>query len=68
VDICFAKVDVETLDDNLDLESNNILINMDETSCKSINGRRVADRILKAVPDQEKFRQTLRIIKLWAKN
>lgn len=41
---------------------------MDEKSCQSLNGRRVADQILKAVPNADHFRQTLRMIKLWAKN
>ena len=29
---------------------------MDEKSCQSLNGRRVADQILKAVPNPDHFR------------
>ena len=68
VDMSFAQLDMQTIEDNLDLSDNKLLINMDDKSCKSLNGRRVADLILKSVPDAEIFRQTLRAIKLWAKN
>ena len=68
IDISFAQLDAQTIEEDLDLTNNNILINMDENSCRSLNGRRVADRILKAVPQPNHFRMTLRMVKLWAKN
>ena len=68
IDMCFAQLDMERIDDGLNLNDNNLLMNLDEKSCKSLNGRRVADMILNSVPNKETFRQTLRFIKLWARN
>ncbi len=68
IDMSYAQLDMERIDDNLNLNDNNLLMNLDEKSCKSLNGRRVADMILKSVPNIETFRSTLRCIKLWAKN
>lgn len=68
IDMSFAQLDMERIDDGLNLNDNNLLMNLDEKSCKSLNGRRVADMILNSVPNKETFRQTLRFIKLWAKN
>ncbi|CAK8994892.1 unnamed protein product [Durusdinium trenchii] len=44
-----------------------VLKNMDEKSVRCLNGFRVADQILKLVPNQETFRRTLRFIKYWAR-
>ncbi|CAO3617368.1 unnamed protein product [Mucor hiemalis] len=39
---------------------------MDEVSIRSLNGHKVANDILRLVPDLDTFRTTLRCIKLWA--
>ena len=68
IDMSYAQLDMERIDDRLNLNDNNLLMNLDEKSCKSLNGRRVADMILESVPNKETFRSTLRCIKLWSKN
>jgi len=68
IDMSFAQLDMERIDESLNLNDNNLLMNLDEKSCKSLNGRRVADMILNSVPNKDAFRSTLRCIKLWAKN
>ena len=58
----------EVGDDLENLLDDNVLKNCDDSSVRSLNGSRVADIILKTVPDIESFRTTLRCIKLWAKS
>lgn len=39
-----------------------------ETTVRSLNGTRVADSILRLVPQHEPFKLALRLIKMWCKN
>ena len=50
------------------LDDDILLRNLDEKSIRSLNGCRVADEILKAIPNQKTFTVALRAVKLWAKN
>lgn len=68
IDLVFARIAYSEVGDDLkDLLDDNILKNCDKDCIKSLNGSRVADIILKEVPNLESFRITLRCIKLWAK-
>lgn len=68
LDMVFARLTLSTIPDQLDLNDDQILLNLDPWSVRSLNGCRVADEILQLVPDQQTFRSTLRAIKFWAKN
>lgn len=69
IDLVFARIESKEVGDDLEnLLDDNVLKNCDDSSVRSLNGSRVADIILKTVPDIESFRTTLRCIKLWAKS
>ncbi|KAG8094512.1 hypothetical protein GUJ93_ZPchr0012g22027 [Zizania palustris] len=51
----------------MDISEGSVLYNIDEVTVRSLNGCRVADQILRLVPNIENFRTTLRCLKYWAK-
>lgn len=66
IDLVFARLNLSTIAEDLDLRSDNLLKNLDEKCVRSLNGSRVTDEILRLVPSVPTFRTTLRTIKLWA--
>ena len=67
LDMLFARLATATIPDALDLKDDRILLNLDPSCVRSLNGCRVTDEILDLVPNHETFKSTLRAIKLWAK-
>ncbi|KAH0464419.1 hypothetical protein IEQ34_007205 [Dendrobium chrysotoxum] len=67
VDLLYASISVLVVPEDLDISNISVLYNVDEPTVWSLNCYRVADQILRLVPDVENFRITLRCIKLWAK-
>ena len=69
IDLVFACIAYKEVGADLqDLLDDNVLKGCDDTSIRSLNGSRVADIIIREVPNIESFRTTLRCIKLWAKS
>ena len=69
IDLIFASLDTVSLDEKLDkLKDDNILMGMDAEMKRSVNGFRVAQKILESVSNVENFRTTLKLVKLWAKS
>ncbi|CAI4223647.1 unnamed protein product [Auanema sp. JU1783] len=68
LDVLFSRLALKSIPDDQTLSDDALLKNLDEKSVRSLNGCRVADEILKLVPNQESFALFLRAIKLWAKN
>jgi poly(A) polymerase len=66
IDLLFARLALSIIPDNIDLLDESILKNLDDKSILSLNGCRVADQILRLVPNVNNFRATLRCIKYWA--
>ncbi|CAE6492926.1 unnamed protein product [Rhizoctonia solani] len=66
IDFLCASLNRPDIPDDLDLADNRILGGLDERIVRSLGGSRVTNDILKLVPNQQVFRDSLRCIKLWA--
>lgn len=66
IDLIFARLNLPSIPEDLNLLDNNILKNLDERCIRSLNGSRVTDEILRLVPHVANFRTALRCVKVWA--
>jgi poly(A) polymerase len=66
IDLIFARLQLNSIPPNLDLEDNSLLRGLDEADLRSVNGTRVTDDVLRLVPQEKTFRHALRCVKLWA--
>ncbi|KAI9476177.1 MAG: Poly(A) polymerase central domain-containing protein [Benjaminiella poitrasii] len=66
IDFICARVALPQVTESTDLNQTSILIGLDDRCVRSINGTRVADEIIRLVPNVVTFRIALRCIKLWA--
>jgi len=66
LDILFARLAQPLIARDLDVLSDTVLAGMDDKSVRSLNGVRVADAVLRLVPNPAHFRTALRTVKYWA--
>lgn len=67
IDLSFTQLTLKTVPDKLKLDDERLYKNMSQKDIKSINGIRVAEEILRHVPNVETFKEALIVIKIWAK-
>ncbi|KAH1056754.1 hypothetical protein J1N35_034819 [Gossypium stocksii] len=68
IDLLYASISLLVVPDDLDILQGSVLVNIDEQTVRSLNGCRVANQILKLVPNVEvNIVMTLRCLKYWAK-
>lgn len=66
IDFVCARLNVSKVAPSINLKDSSILQGLDDRCIRSINGTRVADDIIRLVPNVNTFRIALRCIKLWA--
>lgn len=67
IDLIYASISLWVVPEDFDISQESALCSVDEQSARSLTGCRVADQILRLVPNVEHFRTTLRCMRLWAK-
>jgi poly(A) polymerase len=67
IDMIFVSLALHQIPDTLDVLDNIFLRKLDDQGVRSLNGCRVAERLLQLVPNFESFCTALRAIKHWAR-
>ena len=67
IDMLFVSLSIANIPAKFDALDISYLKGLDDQGVRSINGPRVAEWIVKLVPNEEIFRTTLKAIKFWAK-
>ena len=67
IDMAYTSLPSYTsVPEDLDVCQTSVLLNLDDPGVKSLNGCRVADQLLRVVPNHDSFRVALRTLRLWA--
>jgi poly(A) polymerase len=67
IDMIFVSLPIVSIPPGLNFQDNHLLLGLDEQGVRSLNGYRVAERLLELVPNVDSYCVTLAAVKLWAK-
>jgi poly(A) polymerase len=67
VDLVFCSLHVKQLPKKLDILDLQYLRGLDNPSVRSLNGARVAEWLLRIIPNLHAYRNLLRVVKHWAR-
>ncbi|KAL0216117.1 hypothetical protein P9112_008301 [Eukaryota sp. TZLM1-RC] len=66
IDLVLGKTMLTSIPPDFDIMDVSVLNNVERTSVRQINGPRVAEEIMRLVPNITNFKLTLRAVKLWS--
>lgn len=67
MDLLFARLPMSSVESNLEIDADHMLINVHPPSMKSLNAPRVSSMLLCLVPKRRVFRTVLRAVRAWAR-
>ncbi|CAH0479159.1 unnamed protein product [Peronospora belbahrii] len=67
MDLLFARLPVSSVESNQNIDSDHILVGVNETSMKALNAPRVSSMLLCLVPRRRQYRIVLRAVRAWAR-
>lgn len=67
MDLLFARLPVSSVEANQNIDSDHMLIGVQETSMKALNAPRVSSMLLCLVPKRREYRIVLRAVRAWAR-
>ncbi|CEG39202.1 poly polymerase [Plasmopara halstedii] len=67
MDLLFARLPVSSVEANQNIDSDHMLIGVQETSMKALNAPRVSSMLLCLVPKRREYRIVLRSVRAWAR-
>ncbi|CAI5707801.1 hypothetical protein KXD40_008231 [Peronospora effusa] len=67
MDLLFARLPVSSVESNQNIDSDHMLVGVNETSMKALNAPRVSSMLLCLVPRRRHYRIVLRAVRAWAR-
>uniref|UniRef100_A0A0G4FAH2 polynucleotide adenylyltransferase n=1 Tax=Chromera velia CCMP2878 TaxID=1169474 RepID=A0A0G4FAH2_9ALVE len=66
IDLVFASLPIDRIDPTQGVGDDNIVSGLTDGMTRSVNGARVAEKIIELIPNYDSFREALYLVKVWA--